>query len=296
MMSDNKSIFHQAARWTVYPLTMALATLLFFQFKGMDDQFLIATVVPVWVSLAIIAWSEWFIPFKAEWRPNRADWMLDGLYVLFIQTLLPQVLTWLVALFLYRMWKDTGHGIQNFWPHHWSVGWQELAVILVSDFLRYWLHRLSHERRRLWKLHAVHHSVLKMYWLNTSRFHPVEKSLQFLMDVFPFMVLGVSEEVIALHLVLYGVNGFFQHCNADVRFGWLNYLVSSTELHRWHHSRSAEESNHNYGNNVIVWDLVFGTFFWPADRQVEELGLTNPDYPQAFGPQMKAPFQGKVEV
>jgi len=283
-------------RWTVYPFTMVLATVLFFQLKGLDGQFLAATVLPVWASLALIAGAEWLIPYKEEWKPKLQDWKLDGLYVLFIQTLLPQVLTWVAALFLYRLWLDSGHPIQSLWPHHWAIGWQELAVILVSDFLRYWFHRLSHEWSVLWKLHAVHHSVLKMYWLNTSRFHPLEKSLQFMMDVFPFMLLGISEEVIALHLVLYGVNGFFQHCNADVRFGWLNYIISSTELHRWHHSRLAKESNHNYGNNVIIWDVLFGTFFWPVDRTVGDLGLTNPDYPKGFTAQIKAPFQSKIKV
>ena len=283
-------------RWTVYPFTMVLATVLFFQLKGLDGQFLAATVLPVWASLALIAGAEWLIPYKEEWKPKLQDWKLDGLYVLFIQTLLPQVLTWVAALFLYRLWLDSGHPIQSLWPHHWAIGWQELAVILVSDFLRYWFPRLSHEWSALWKLHAVHHSVLKMYWLNTSRFHPLEKSLQFMMDVFPFMLLGISEEVIALHLVLYGVNGFFQHCNADVRFGWLNYIISSTELHRWHHSRLAKESNHNYGNNVIIWDVLFGTFFWPVDRTVGDLGLTNPDYPKGFTAQIKAPFQSKIKV
>ena len=116
------------------------------------------------------------------------------------------------------------------------------------------------------------------------------------MDVLPFMLLGISEEVIALHLVLYGVNGFFQHCNADVRFGWLNYIVSSTELHRWHHSQHAKESNNNYGNNVIVWDLLFGTFYWPKDRSVTTLGLQNPTYPQRFWGQMKAPVQQDIDV
>jgi len=83
------------------------------------------------------------------------------------------------------------------------------------------------------------------------------------MDVLPFMILGVSEEVIGLHFVLYAINGFFQHCNIDLKYGWLNYVVSSSDLHRWHHSRNPEESNHNYGNNIILWDLLFNSFFLP---------------------------------
>ena len=288
--------FQNVVRWGIYPLAMTLATVLFFQLQTSDGNFLLATILPVWACLALIIWAEWFIPFQSEWKPKWQDWKLDGTYVIFIQTILPQVLTWLSALFVLRWWSGLDLPIHQWWPHHWSIGWQEISVILISDLLRYGLHRLSHTWTPLWKLHAVHHSVLKMYWLNTARFHPVEKSLQFLMDVLPFMLLGISEEVIALHLVLYGVNGFFQHCNADVRFGWLNYIVSSTELHRWHHSQHAKESNNNYGNNVIVWDLLFGTFYWPKDRSVKELGLHNPTYPQRFWGQMKAPVQQDIDV
>ena len=104
-MPERMHNIRKAVRWSVYPLTMALATFLFFELKEADGQFLVATVLPVWASLAIIAWAEWFIPYKSEWKPERQDWKLDGLYVLFIQTVLPQVLTWLAALFLFRLWK-----------------------------------------------------------------------------------------------------------------------------------------------------------------------------------------------
>jgi sterol desaturase/sphingolipid hydroxylase (fatty acid hydroxylase superfamily) len=61
-------------------------------------------------------------------------------------------------------------------------------------------------------------------------------------------------------------------------------------LHRWHHSKLIEESDTNFGNNVIVWDLLFGTWFLPKDRHVGVLGLFNPDYPTSFWGQLKAAF------
>jgi sterol desaturase/sphingolipid hydroxylase (fatty acid hydroxylase superfamily) len=72
--------------------------------------------------------------------------------------------------------------------------------------------------------------------------------------------------------------------------GWLNYIISGPELHRWHHSKTIKESNSNYGNNVIVWDILFGTFFYPKDRRVKELGLLNRRYPSGFLAQMRTPF------
>ena len=75
--------------------------------------------------------------------------------------------------------------------------------------------------------------------------------------------------MLALYYIAYATNGFFQHCNIELRYGLLNYIVGSAETHRWHHSRVPRESNANYGNTVIVWDLVFGTWFLPKEREVE---------------------------
>jgi sterol desaturase/sphingolipid hydroxylase (fatty acid hydroxylase superfamily) len=88
------------------------------------------------------------------------------------------------------------------------------------------------------------------------------------------------------------VHGFFQHANIDLRLGPLNYFFSMAELHRWHHSRDIREANQNYGSNCIVWDLVFGTFYWPRDRRPPaDVGLSElPDFPQRLGRQLLSPF------
>jgi sterol desaturase/sphingolipid hydroxylase (fatty acid hydroxylase superfamily) len=180
--------------------------------------------------------------------------------------------------------------ISVIWPHHWSVWLQAVVMILIVDFLRYWLHRAAHENDTLWRLHSVHHSVEQMYWLNTARFHLIEKAMQMTLDSLPFLLMAVNPTVLALYYVAYATNGFFQHCNIEIRYGVLNYIVGSAETHRWHHSRIPRESNANYGNTVIVWDLLFGTWFLPANRLVRELGLNNPAYPKSFLRLMRAPF------
>ena len=86
-------------------------------------------------------------------------------------------------------------------------------MVLVVDFLRYWLHRAAHENDTLWRLHSVHHSVEQLYWLNTARFHPIEKALQMSLDSLPFLLMQVDARVLALYYVAYATNGFFQHCN-----------------------------------------------------------------------------------
>ena len=91
--------------------------------------------------------------------------------------------------------------------------------------------------------------------------------LQFLLDTLPFMLVGIGTDVLAYYFVFYSTSGLFQHSNCDVRLGWLNYLVSGPEVHRWHHSQRIAESNSNYAHSFVVWDLVFGTYFRPRGQR-----------------------------
>ena len=67
-------------------------------------------------------------------------------------------------------------------------------------------------------------------------------------------------------------------------------------MHRWHHSRVVAESNSNFGNNIIVWDILFGSRFFPADREVAALGLEQRGYPQDFISQMATPFRADPDT
>lgn len=249
-----------------------------------------AAYVPVMLGALTVNLLERKFPHQPQWQPDRYDWGNDLVFMLLVQVLLPRFLSFFIAVTLLAALQQYGMVLEGFWPHQWPIAVQALLMLLAADLLRYWLHRAAHEWPPLWRLHAVHHSPKKLYWLNVGRFHPLDKSLQYLLDALPFIVLGVSAEVLALYFVFYAINGFFQHCNIELRLGALNYLISGPELHRWHHSKIIAESNNNYGNNLIIWDIAFGTRFLPDDKQVEELGLINRSYPTSFWTQMKTPF------
>jgi sterol desaturase/sphingolipid hydroxylase (fatty acid hydroxylase superfamily) len=233
---------------------------------------------------------EWQAPCRQTWWADKHEIGQDALFMALIQGVLPSALTFAVSLTLLDWLQVHEWTVGAGWPHNWPVAGQMVLMMVLADGMRYWLHRWAHEWEPLWRFHAVHHSPHKLYWLNVGRFHPIDKVFQFLLDSLPFLLLGVREEVLALYVVCYAINGFFQHCNIDLRLGCLNYLISGPELHRWHHSQWKEESNHNYGNNVIIWDRIFGTCYLPDERQVENLGLLNRDYPMTFWKQMATPL------
>jgi sterol desaturase/sphingolipid hydroxylase (fatty acid hydroxylase superfamily) len=250
----------------------------------------VATYLPVIVGACIVAGLEWIYPYRQQWWADKQDMLQDAMYLVLIQGVLPKLLAVSVMFNLSQVLDEHDFVVEGWWPSHWPVPFQMLLIMIVADGLRYWLHRWAHEWEPLWRFHAVHHSPQKLYWLNVGRFHPIDKGLQVFLDTLPFLFLGVGEEVLGLYVVCYAINGFFQHGNVDLRLGLLNYLISGPELHRWHHSMVKQESNHNYGNNLIIWDLLFGTWYLPTEREVQELGLVNRVYPSAFLQQMTIPF------
>lgn len=286
-----KPITRSLLTWTVYPGVMVISLLLYYGLHARGLSLALSSYIAAIVGgLGLITLFELVLPYRKEWLPTRAEVKTDFIFMMLIQVLLPYLLSILTAVFFVDFIKNTKWDIQGWWPHRYPIWVQMLIMMFVADFFRYWLHRAAHEWGPLWRFHAVHHSVQKLYWINVGRFHPVDKALQFLCDVFPFILLGVSKEVLTLYFVVYAIKGFFQHSNVDVKLGWLNYIISGPELHRWHHSKKIVESNTNYGNNVIVWDILFGTFFLPKNQTVDELGLLNRNYPMGFVKQMEAPF------
>jgi sterol desaturase/sphingolipid hydroxylase (fatty acid hydroxylase superfamily) len=277
--------------WLVYPGVLLTSVWFFYRLQQQGISAGVSSyLVAVLGGVGMITVLEYLLPFRSDWRPSRTDIRVDLVFMVLVQVLLPKALVLLTAMSLVQWVGVQPAAMAGWWPHTLPDWAQMLLMMVTADFFRYWLHRAAHEWQPLWRFHAVHHSVDKLYWLNVGRFHPVDKSLQFLCDALPFILLGVSEDVLALYFVVYSIKGFFQHSNVDVKLGPLNYLISGPELHRWHHSKQVAESNQNYGNNLIIWDIVFGTFLLPWNKVVDELGLQHA-YPTGFLDQIKIPFK-----
>lgn len=272
-----------------YPVVMASAVGLSWAALALGTPLTVAPYLAVAAAALLIVWGERALPYRPAWGPAPHELLDDGAFMLLVQVLLPLGLGW-AAIFAVQRGLDGAGLTFDLWPSDWPLAAQVLLKILVGDFLRYWLHRGSHTLAPLWRIHAVHHAPPKLYALSVFRFHPLDKALQFLGDTLPFILLGVGPEVLAYYFVVYAVSGLFQHSNVDVRLGPFNYLVSGPEVHRWHHSRLIAESNGNYAHTFSGWDVLFGTYRRPRDREVETLGLLDESYPRRFLGQLVAPL------
>lgn len=285
---------HRAFRVSVltlaYPLVMCIAFLLFYWLQEFMSMIVAAYFATFW-GLLCITLHEWLLPYQYHWHPTRSDLINDVTYMVLGQVLLERLLFFVSFFLIATLASTTSWQIPGVWPHDWPIWLQAILLLAVGDFFRYWLHRLFHQVPWMWAFHQVHHSPKRLYWVNVGRFHPIEQALQFVVDALPFVLIGVQTEVLYVYFVFYAVNGFYQHSNCDVRLGPMNWIVAGPELHRWHHSLNLKESNHNFGNNLIVWDILFGTRFLPKDHQVAELGIPVENYPMSYLRQLVAPFQ-----
>jgi sterol desaturase/sphingolipid hydroxylase (fatty acid hydroxylase superfamily) len=277
-----------------YPVLMVVAIATYAAMLGHGAPPLVAAYLPVTVVALAIVGLEIRFPERLEWRPRRGDVKTDLAFLVLVQVALQRGLAALCILAISA--NMHAHAPSSWWPHSWPIAAQIIIMVVAVDFIRYWLHRACHHSKALWRLHEVHHAPNILYTLNVGRFHPIEKALQFCCDTVPFLLLGVAPEVIAGYFLLYATNGFFQHSNLRLRYGWLNYFVGSAETHRWHHARDPQTAACNFGNTTILWDLLFGTWYLPTFKTEPDTGILNVAYPKNFWSQLWTPFQSSRRI
>lgn len=222
-------------------------------------------------NLGMLALLEKWIPFRENWSDYKKGWIEDLIYA--VVTIVVPTLAEIAAIYGVVHLGDWLIGTHNLISEqHFAL--QLLLALLVSDFLPYWYHRWSHEKSEiLWKIHSIHHSPERLYWLNAFRFHPVNTFLNAFLGLFPLLLLGIDPEIVILAGFINNYVGILNHANVDFRLGIFNYVFNMSEIHRWHHSAELEEGNHNYsGGALVIWDLLFGTFYLPG-KELGKVGL-----------------------
>ena len=157
-----------------------------------------------------------------------------------------------------------------------NTWWGWLYAYLMWE-LTYWIwHYLGHRVRLFWCLHAPHHAPAKMNLTVAWVHFFAEGYYTAAIQVPLLMLLGVRPEMVAIILVIDGTWGTFIHCGEDAfkngKLGWLEKIFITPSHHRVHHSSNPEYLDKNYGDMLIIWDKIFGTF---VEETVEpKYGLT----------------------
>lgn len=160
-----------------------------------------------------------------------------------------------------------------------------IALFVVGDFTRYWLHRFLHTVPFLWRIHRVHHSAEVLTPLTFYRVHPLENILFGLRHA---MSAGVVTAIFIYFfgakigvIEFFGVNGIvfifgvlganLRHSHIPLRYGVFEKIFISPYMHQLHHTK--ELSHTNYGGVLSLWDRLFKSYYVAKTQNSLEFGL-----------------------
>ena len=276
----------QILRFVLWPLLFALAAFALDWVVSHGHGWLGFNLLYLCFALSL-AFLERLLPYEDAWRATDRELRLD-----FGHTLLTkgggQVAV--VTAGLFGLAEIAAPQASRLWPGDWPLVAQVLLGLLIADFGLYWAHRMAHDTKLLWRFHVVHHSVRRLWFFNTGRFHFFDGMVSLVLSQPLLYLVGAPSEIFMWVTGITAIVGLLTHCNVDMRTGPLDYFFNTPRLHRWHHSRLASEGNKNYGENLVVWDFIFGTYFNPDRRPPIDIGT---DYclPQSFLGQLAQPFK-----
>ena len=240
-------------------------------------------------SAALVLALERWAPFARAWQRDQGDLRTDTLH------LAGNLLVNQISVALYAAVQVvTGHGL-GLWPADWPFALQFLAGAAVMDLGLYAVHRASHSAPWLWKLHAIHHSPRRVYWMNGQRRHLVHEVLEGTPGLLVLGTFGAPATVVACYMAAITLHLMFQHGNIAYRAGALRYVFAVAELHRWHHQRLYKDVQGNYGAILSVWDYAFGTALPKKGDAPLDVGMDDePDLPSDYVGQLLWPFQRRM--
>lgn len=245
----------------------------------------LALVLFAAVGLAFVA--ERISPCHQAWNNSHGDEGANTVHALVyeISSLNGVMLLPVIA------WLTPWDGI---WPTHWPLVVQVLMAIVVADFAFTMVHYWSHRYPILWRLHAVHHGVPRMYGFNGLVRHPLHQTLDMVVGTLPLALAGMPVEVALLLGLAVSIQLVVQHSNVDYELGPFRNWMSIGKIHHLHHVNWGKEGDCNFGLFTTLWDRMLGTFHPEPPRAIGagDLGIDEvPHFPRgSYVEQLVFPF------
>ncbi|WP_342113420.1 sterol desaturase family protein [Pseudoduganella sp. OTU4001] len=257
------------------PLALLASLASFSYARAVGANLELAVIAPAVAALLLAMLAERRMPYRAAWGRPQGDVATDLASTALLFALVDPLLKWLAPIAVLAALGGTPlAGMLAIFPTGWPFALQVVLAALLAEFGSYWSHRLHHTQPALWWLHALHHDSERLYALNNFRIHPLNYALNYLLGIVPLLVIGVPQEVMLGYFALSLPVLMTQHANLPLQNGWLNYIFSTNEVHRWHHSAKEGEGDSNFGRALVIWDQVFGTFrYHPQRNDPTRVGL-----------------------
>lgn len=240
-------------------------------------------------SMLIFILLEKLLPLHRGQPVFRQEWLTDFVHFAFNHFLVG------LALFIVNFLIHRFFGWMIYAPLQNAVQGmpfllEVLACVLVADLVQYATHRGYHEVPFLWRFHAIHHSAPVMDWLAGSRQHFFETIVTRVSILGALFVLGFSQEVMNVYIIIVGVQAVLNHSNVKLPWGPLRYLIVTPEFHHWHHSSDRVALDRNYAAHFSFIDYLLGTAVKSERALPEKYGVLGDYMPEGFLRQQAFPF------
>jgi len=234
----------------------------------------------------IILIFEYQVPFNKDWNKDHGDTKTDILYavvnICVFAVIEVAILFIAHRYFNFGLLKDFIRSITN---DSWFF--ELLVFYLLVELLQYLHHRFSHATNFLWRLHEIHHSLERLYSVNSLKIHAVEALMRFGIPMVTLAVIGGSTQTMMVYSIQSSIVGLLQHGNIKMNLRFWNLIFSTSDLHRVHHSANVAESKKNFGKTLALYDLLFGTY---SKFEVSRIG-NEQSIPKKYWKQLLFPFR-----
>ena len=275
----------RAIQYFSYPVVVGASGLALIALTTLGHAYWPTFPLIIITALVTVAVLERAVPYERSWNDSHGDLVADVFHNLANHALIQ--LTVASLFLLSGVWIPR----PMLWPTEWPMWAQLLTAGAVLDLSLYYMHRWSHVSHWLWRLHAIHHSAERLYWLNAERRHPLSAVLMAAPGLVVLLLLGAQAEAVSCWLTILAIHLAFQHSNLDYSVGPLKWLLGVAETHRWHHKREFEDAQVNFGEFWMIWDHLFRSFYLGTRRLREgEVGLRDRTFPQSYIAQIAWPF------
>lgn len=224
-----------------------------------------ALIVPLF---CLFVWIEYRISVKKGLHIFTQGTTLSNVHVGILERLTDVIAAG--SFYGLYVWLYEQYALFHFEPKWWM--W--IVLLLITDFIWYWYHRLAHEFNVFWSVHVVHHQSDAFNYSVSARITLFQAVLRTsFWAIMPIM--GFPPHMIAVMLMIHGAYPFFTHTQVVGKLGWLEYILVTPSHHRVHHACNPEYLDKNYGDIFIIWDKLFGTFQQERDDIQIKYGLTH---------------------
>lgn len=274
------------------------APLFFFMFVG-AALVLLNFSWPVWILIALLVGAigvsfiaERIARYEPEWNRGGRDFRRDLAHVIVNEGMIVGLVLLLPFFASLVPWS-------SIWPTGLPFWAQLILAIVLLDCGITLAHYASHRNAMLWRFHAVHHSVQRLYGMNGLLKHPMHQLVEISAGTLPWLVLGIPQSVAIAGSFAVAIQLLLQHSNVDMRLGPLAKLWAVGPVHRQHHLASATEGDVNFGLFLTIWDILLGTarFHISVPVKAGMVGIAGrSDYPASYTGQIAEPFRETLNM